>query len=624
MKRYIAFLLAALMCTNLCACGAEQTEPEVEEVPVEEEVQEQPVPEEPKQEEVLAEPVPEEPKVIEYQEAEEINFTELLAEVSEKHKEVNTAATSFEGFEDYLVEDPSAKGLLTYQEIQAIQGENPKVDSLTYEQAVADIDLYFRTLKYGYGAYYYFGGDEVFDAAKESALSRINGKENVDYNELESAIKQSVNFIRDGHFGINGPTLVTSRRYVYLYCEGQEFNKDENGFYKVSTDGEKWYFISCDNVEVSIVPSLNQEGKLIYSPILFSTKSNWSSVITLSNGEETIEEEIKWIFSETYAESYHDDADYKFVKESGVAYISIRSFDTDMCYADLTQFVQDANKVRDAEVIIFDIRANGGGSSQWTNQWTAYFKGEPLLNMVHSNRNTALRDGGNYRALGYEEYTYGTTRGTFVANDIPIVLLVDSSCGSSGEDMLLRLMANENVIVVGSNSSGCDVCGNVMGFSLPNSGISFNFGASLYFYNVMENIDSKGYMPDVWCNPKDALDFAIELIRNYELVSTEALEAFETTFESQKPISINLRWDNGDNIILKPGVGFGRPQGTQTFTVLVDGEPYTDFQVVNEDDKVCKVEIIDGKIKLIPMVSGDSNLTIIIGNNQASFRWHKD
>ena len=33
MKKYTAFLLAALMCANLCACGAEQAEPEVEETP---------------------------------------------------------------------------------------------------------------------------------------------------------------------------------------------------------------------------------------------------------------------------------------------------------------------------------------------------------------------------------------------------------------------------------------------------------------------------------------------------------------------------------------------------------------------------------------------------------------
>ena len=54
MKRYIAFLLAALMCTNLCACGAEQVEPEVKETPVIEEVQEVVVPTEPVMQEVSA------------------------------------------------------------------------------------------------------------------------------------------------------------------------------------------------------------------------------------------------------------------------------------------------------------------------------------------------------------------------------------------------------------------------------------------------------------------------------------------------------------------------------------------------------------------------------------------
>ena len=618
MRNMIAFILSVTLITGMCACNAKQDDSISEEMPVMEVEQEVTVPEEVPQEST---PEVTQPKVIEYLDAEEIDFAELLLQVSDTHKEINTSTTCFDGFTDYLVNDPSAKGLLTLQEIQAIQAQNPAVDLLTYEQAVADIDLYFRTLKYGYGAYYYFGGDEVFNAAKEYALSKIAGEEKVTGNLLEAVIRESVSFVRDGHFDVGDLTADTKKRYEYFYCENQEFSKDDKGFYKLSVDGTKWYFESCDNEEVTIAPSLNKEGKLVYSPMLFTKTPCLKSMIILHSGEETVEEEILWIENQAYDGNYLNDADYRFIKESGIAYISIRGF-SDLWESDMKQFVQDARKVRDADVIIFDIRANGGGDSSWSNRWTANFKGEPQLNTAFSYRTTALTDGPDYRKPGHEKYEYNISRGTFVKNDIPVILLLDDECGSSGESMLLRMMANENVMVVGTNSAGCALCGNRMEFSLPNSGIHIGFGASLSFNNTMENIDSKGFMPDVWCNPKDALDYAIRLIGNYGLASSESLALFEADLEKQKPAEIKLCWENPGGIIIEPGEGFGGLGGEQTLAVLLDGEPCTLLDIVNENYEVCTIKVINGKIQLTPKSVGICRFSVIVGNHRARFRWH--
>ena len=86
----------------------------------------------------------------------------------------------------------------------------------------------------------------------------------------------------------------------------------------------------------------------------------------------------------------------------------------------------------------------------------------------------------------------------------------------------------DNVLVVGSNSSGYQICGNVMSFRLPRSGIYFSFGASFGLSFTTENVDFKGYEPDVWCDPAHALDAALNLILHYGLADLDTWQAFRS------------------------------------------------------------------------------------------------
>ena len=123
-------------------------------------------------------------------------------------------------------------------------------------------------------------------------------------------------------------------------------------------------------------------------------------------------------------------------------------------------------------------------------------------------------------------YHAGAVTGSQLPNDIPIIVLVDDTCGSSGESMLNFLKAMDNVLVVGSNSAGFQLCGNVRGYSLPNSGVYFDFGTSLQFSFTTDNVDFVGYEPDVWCDPAYALDAALNLALRYGLADLDTWQAF--------------------------------------------------------------------------------------------------
>lgn len=53
----------------------------------------------------------------------------------------------------------------------------------------------------------------------------------------------------------------------------------------------------------------------------------------------------------------------------------------------------------------------------------------------------------------------GVSRGNWLPNDIPVIVLMDSRCGSSGESALTFAKTMDNVIVIGSNSAGYQLCG---------------------------------------------------------------------------------------------------------------------------------------------------------------------
>ena len=85
-------------------------------------------------------------------------------------------------------------------------------------------------------------------------------------------------------------------------------------------------------------------------------------------------ERLTWTVSEPYSESMRV-PDYNLLRENGIVYISERNFD--LSYKELLDgFAADAAKVRDAKLIIFDIRANGGGTDEFGRSWVENFCGQ--------------------------------------------------------------------------------------------------------------------------------------------------------------------------------------------------------------------------------------------------------
>ena len=522
-------------------------------------------------------------------------LSDAILEATENHEKLQTKENAFEGFKERLNYNTAQTANISESEINSLLSNSNGKKSLTYDEAVSDVNLYFKALKYGYGAYEYFGGDTRFNKAKQEVLSKLKGKKTVLSSNLAKYLQSAMSFVIDGHFSVDGlsNTEKDSVSYQYYYDYSHTFSKDSKGYYK-TVNGKKWYYKSCSTKSVTIQKSLTTAGEIVYSPVLFCKKSKSvaKSTITLVNGQKTKKETVNWKEQKSFnSVTSCREPDFNYLKKNGIAYISVRNFDGNY-ENELSKFVESGASAKDASMIIFDIRSNGGGSDEFATQWVEKFTGEkPVLNSVFNNKLTAL-SGWSYSK---ETYDINSSLGYMINNNIPIIVLVDDKCGSAGESMLLDLRALDNVIVIGGNSSGAQLCGNVQGYRLPNSGITVDFGRSLQFVYKMANVDDRGYAPDIWCDPSSALKAVTNMLKKQNYISSETASYFKNKIgDSYKQLAIEFIGS-----LVPAGESFGKISNNKLNVLLNNGKKITNYTVKSTDpSKLTAKKLSNGKLHL--------------------------
>ena len=459
-------------------------------------------------------------------------FETLLDSVNEKRRTDMASEVTFDGFEDYIVNDPSTIDLLSDDEIKALVTNHPTRQSVSRDDALADVDLLFRALHNAYAAYYYFGEDK-FDAAEAEVKAWVQKQKTVNVEKLGQTINTALQFVQDAHFSIRpGAENVKQQKAWYSYIgTEQSFFKDDSGYYRM-IDGEKWYVDSLSNKSSEMSPVLRANGSLGYAPtLLCHGKAGSSDTITLRNGDGvTRTDKIVWKANESLLDDTWDrsSACYRYLEENGILYLSIRLFDNRR-FADtvLPEYAASGSKAKNCKLVIYDLRSNGGGDDRYARTWTKNFTGAKAVEskVASANRGSKLGSAAGFNWISADEFDGGFDQGKWLANDIPVIVLMDSRCGSSGESALTFAKTMDNVIVIGSNSAGYQLCGNVYDYSLPRTGITACFGVSLSFYGSMDNVDYKGYEPDLWCNPKTSLQSVLNMVERYDLGSAEGVAA---------------------------------------------------------------------------------------------------
>ncbi|MBE6969111.1 MAG: hypothetical protein E7442_03180 [Ruminococcaceae bacterium] len=256
-----------------------------------------------------------------------LDLAMLFEEVSAEHKAMVENKAALNSIEQYLVEDPETVNLLTGDEIMELLYSAPSPATITYEEAVSDVDILFRAFRSSYGAYYYFR-EEAFQTAQAEILKQLQGKKLISTDTFAKTLAAAFSFLRDAHSWVYNPVYEESLRCEYFYTD-QFFAEDSVGYYQY-IGGEKWYVESFSDSTVRIEPALTAEGEILYSPVLCCTMGDMkTSAVTLTNAEgQKAEVTLNWNLSEPYSQACRT-PDFKLLEEYGIAYLSIRCFDNE-------------------------------------------------------------------------------------------------------------------------------------------------------------------------------------------------------------------------------------------------------------------------------------------------------
>jgi hypothetical protein len=415
---------------------------------------------------------------------------------------------------------------------------------LTAEEAISDTMSYFKMLRHYYSGYNHFGGDEVFEPMRDFIIDRLSQQEEwrtIEYRVLLNS--QLSEIIHDNHFHIDYTLLGVDS---FLYVGDEQYDRDERGFRR---RGTRRYISKIVGHDINDVFRLNlgEDGSFFYAPVIIETdepRGTYNLTFIMDNGSEEVISLSRirpgarpFFLQELPSLEYINNIPVITLKNMGVP---------DCCGSDSDKeralpFLAFADELKEENVIIVDIRSNGGGFKYLTQLWLYLLIGEKVPNnhitvgtlgtftetpnemqneITHDlcdlycelNEQLLLE---NFVPFGdYHIVSYPASR--IVANDKLIILLVDRFTASAGEVFADHILSMENTLIIGQNTNGMILTGGVSTdkpFSLPHSGLYYQMGALYHIFDPAYFQEGIGIAPDVWVTG-DALAAALAMLNN--------------------------------------------------------------------------------------------------------------
>jgi hypothetical protein len=419
---------------------------------------------------------------------------------------------------------------------------------LTGKAARDDVERLFYLLENGYSGYGYFEQAGDFQVAKENILSDLDGKVILRGSELSGIIHEHLGFLHDCHLSIGDHGY--GEHHDFWFDEEYELEKDDQGYF-IEHDGEARAIISINGEDPDgfVFLSLSPDGDEIFHLGLLSPQPPDPLEVVLSDLEEPIQVELVTSGHE-YGKLFSDTV------VGGVPVVRIGSF-SDHHKEYIDQFLASASKYKDEPCLIVDIRGNGGGNTMYARQWVTSSTGvnpgsiqvftelvSETSMMGRANYLSYLLD--NYPDLedqGYpqkidrfmgtaEQIETGESEAHWspynvpTAKEIPsnrtLIVLIDSNVGSAAEGFLCYLQQMDNVVLVGENSGGAVIYGQMTMHLLPNSRLQVRLPITLNIFTDLVYREERGFYPDYWVPAGEAVNYAVAAVRSGIIPTTES------------------------------------------------------------------------------------------------------
>lgn len=445
-------------------------------------------------------------------------FLSMLNEINQKNKNIDAPN---ESLSKYKYDFKNGKTLFTTEDVAKVKfydWSNPNiVQSLSSSDAKLEVEWLIRLLRTEYGLYSWFGGDEVFESAKNNILNTLEELDSISIEAYQKLLIDNFSFIEDTHFMIGENNF---RHNTALFSdENRPFYNLNGKFYTDKKCTQPVISINEQSPEKFIKRAIGQDGKLTwYIYVLTVTDDNTYSVKLKT--EDT--EEIVQLQKTNSNITKRFDESYKYIVENEIPYIQLNGMifgDGDrtggMAPTDeksKQEFLSSVEEIKKYSNAMIDLSHNPGGNGMLPYEWFKLYTGyelqsnystlqiraeEPLRSAENVKEYDDFKISEGFNVDGH--YYVQLPEKQFIENSEPVLFALISGGTASAAEIFLDALHNiENTVSIGANTGGVLTNAANYGFELPMSGLYLQMGECLYYWDTDYFREGYGMEPDIY------------------------------------------------------------------------------------------------------------------------------
>lgn len=400
-----------------------------------------------------------------------------------------------------------------------------------------DVDVLERVLSRGYAGFELAGDDARWQRAFAELRAAIPAQP-IAPLAFRDLLLDHVGFVDDNHVGLwlfdprRRWRATSSHQQAYVAADAR-FERTVAGF----ADPRGRVLARCGDQSAEQVlrpvPSASLPA-LDYVPIVLSRAPLESIECTFADGETVTFPAARLGIFDRRGPAFER-------LEAPFPWLRLRTLFPDR-RTELDRFVASAEGLRDAPVIVLDLRRGGGGSDRFLLEWFRRLTSEPIRYWEtdalasEATLQGALTFWGCVRAAGggdeggrawldarvaraerelaqamaerglFRERTREALEITGLA-PAPyrgrLVVVVDRGCNSACETSVLLARQIPGAIVVGENTEGTMKVGELRWYRLPESRVWISLGMRVHRDPSGRFVEGRGYLPDLWLDGRD-------------------------------------------------------------------------------------------------------------------------
>jgi hypothetical protein len=390
--------------------------------------------------------------------------------------------------------------------------------TITQEEALEDLRIFQYVLDSSYSGREYWENQGVdFGNIYNNIRTYINSHESIFKQDMFNLYNEQLQGIHDGHLELltYGRCVDFGKKYK-VYFADILLEKDNYELVVIFSNvaeisvGSRF---TSQQLEGKIFKTLSPSGKEHY---LLGCRS-WSKVDSL---EISYNGKVIGLPTHPCKASYFQQDDIGVFKKDNIKGFNVVTSSRFMEWDDkiAQDFYNCGMSLRNENVLIWNLLGNSGGNSNYPLQFIkglneySFWKidcAELKSPSISQASGVPYEDIGNNRDwMVWNAGERDTSKGVFNGT---LYILANDEIISSGESALNIAKSVRNSIIVGQNSSGVGVFGDVRTYQLPYSDIRMRVPSKLFLGGAKEG---EGFEPDYWIDNTDVQGELISWLKN--------------------------------------------------------------------------------------------------------------